>query len=166
MLYTLNRIKVTIKLIQPLLALILIALTAPVSAQQNDSLFQSKTPTSKYQAETIYLTFTGFVKNGKAEEMGLTGGKLKKEMMVSPDAVIVFSKFQRQRNWIFLLSGLQLATSITALTTKNKSLKTGMLVSGAALSVISIPLYIGSVNNENKAVWLRNRDVLSISNKQ
>lgn len=82
-------------------------------------------------------------------------------MMISPDAVIVFKKFQHQRNWLFLISGLELATSIAALTSKNKHLKTGMLISGAALSVISIPLYIGSVNNENKAVWLRNRDVLN-----
>ncbi|MGB4848250.1 MAG: hypothetical protein WBP41_10055 [Saprospiraceae bacterium] len=149
----------TIQTIQLLILLVIIAIST-VSAQQNDSLPQTITPVSKYQAETIYLTFSGFIKNGKADDMGLSGGKLKKEMMISPDAVIVFKKFQHQRNWLFLISGLELATSITALTSKNKSLKTGMLISGAALSVISIPLYIGSINNENKAVWLRNRDVL------
>ncbi|MGB3081241.1 MAG: hypothetical protein WBB31_19315 [Saprospiraceae bacterium] len=137
-----------------------------MTAQKNDTITMHISPVSKYQAETIYLTFSGFVKNGKADDMGLSGGKLKKEMMISPDAVIVFTKFQHQRNWLFLLSGLELATSITALTAKNKSLKTGMLISGAALSVISIPLYIGSINNENRAVWLRNRDVLLIGNKQ
>ncbi len=155
----------TIKTIQLIIVLVFIAVST-VRAQQNDSIPQAVAPVSKYQAETIYLTFSGFVKNGKADDMGLTGGKLKKEMMVSPDALIVFRKFQKQRNWIYLLSGLQLATSISALTTKNKSMKTGMLISGAALSVISIPLYIGSVNNENKAVWLRNRDVLSMGNNQ
>jgi hypothetical protein len=155
----------TIKTIQLLILLVVIAIST-ISAQQKDSIPQTSAPLSKYQAETIYLTFSGFIKNGKADEMGLSGGKLKKEMMVSPDALIVFRKFQHQRNWIFLFSGLQLATSIAAFTTKNKSTKTGMLISGAALSVISIPLYIGSVNNENKAVWLRNRDVLSMGNKQ
>lgn len=158
-----KRIMKTMKIIQLILLLILITI-GTLCAQQNDSLPQTITPLSKYQAETIYLTFSGFIKNGKADDMGLSGGKLKKEMMVSPDALIVFKKFQHQRNWLFLFSGLQLGTSIAALTTKNKSMKTGMLISGAALSVISIPLYIGSVNNENKAVWLRNRDVLSIGN--
>jgi hypothetical protein len=155
----------SIKTIQLLILLAVIAINT-VSAQQNDSIPQTSAPISKYQAETIYLTFSGFIKNGKADDMGLSGGKLKKEMMVSPDALVVFRKFQHQRNWIFLFSGLQLGTSIYALTTKNKSMKTGMLISGAALSVISIPLYIGSVNNENKAVWLRNRDVLTIGKKQ
>jgi hypothetical protein len=155
----------TLKTIQLLIFLLVIAIST-VSAQHNDSIPQSPVSVSKYQTETIYLTFSGFIKNGKADDMGLSGGKLKKEMMVSPDALIVFKKFQHQRNWIFLFSGLQLATSIAALTTKNKHLKTGMLISGAGLSVISIPLYIGSINNENKAVWLRNRDVLSIGNRQ
>ncbi len=155
----------TIKTNQLLILLVVIAINT-VGAQQNDSIPQALAPVSKYETETIYLTFSGFVKNGKADDMGLSGGKLKKEMLVSPDALIVFSKFQHQRNWLFLLSGLQLGTSIAALATKNKSLKTSMLISGAALSVISIPLYIGSVNNENKAVWLRNRDVLAMGNKQ
>ena len=121
-----------------------------LNAQQDDT----------YNTETIYLTFSGFVKNNKPVGMGISGKELKKELMVSPDALIMFKKYQRKRNWTFVFSGLQLATEITALTTKNKSLKTGLLIGGGALSAFTIPLYIGSMNNINKAVWLRNRDVL------
>ena len=113
-----------------------------------------------YNTETIYLTFSGFVKNNKQVGMGLSGKELKQELMVSPDALIMFKKYQHKRNWTFVFSGLQLATEIVALTTKNKSLKTGLLIGGGALSAFTIPLYIGSMTNINKAVWLRNRDVL------
>ena len=135
-----------------LLVLLLCLLTFNALNAQQDS---------TYSTETIYLTFSGFVKNNKHVGMSISGKELKKELMVSPDALIMFKKYQRKRNWTFVFSGLQLATEITAFTTKNKSLKTGLLIGGGALSAFTIPLYIGSMNNINKAVWLRNRDVLN-----
>ena len=116
---------------------------------------------TRYEKETIYITMTGYMKNNKAYDIGLTGGKLKKEMMVSPEAVVVFEKFQHQRGWTYLFSGLQLAAEITSLTTKDKKLRTGMLIGAGVMSGIIIPLYIGSSKNLSKAVWIRNGAVLN-----
>lgn len=107
------------------------------------------------------MTLTGYMKNDKLYDIGATGGKMKKEFTASPDAIPIFKKYQRQRKWTLLFSGIQLATEITALTTKNKSLRTGLLIGGGATSVVIIPLFLASNKNLSKAVWIRNGAILN-----
>ncbi|MEP6647616.1 MAG: hypothetical protein ABJC12_11065 [Saprospiraceae bacterium] len=131
-----------------------------VSAQ-TDSLRLKSSFESRYQAESIYVTLTGYRKNDKLYDIGAIGGKMKNEFTASPDAIPIFEKYQRQRKWTLLFSGIQLATEITALTTKNKSLRTGLLIGAGATSIVIIPLFLASNKNLSKAVWIRNRDVLN-----
>ena len=129
-------------------------------AQLNDLHFNGTSLPSNYQTETIYLRFSTYVKDSQVYQIGIIGEILKHDMMLSPDAMIVFKKYQRQKKWSLVCAGVQLATQVAAFSTRDKSWRTGLLIGSGAVAVVSIPLYIGSQRNLNKAVWIRNRDVL------
>ncbi len=131
-----------------------------LAAQQNDLHLSDTSLTSKYERETIYLRFSTYVKDNEAYEIGIIGEVIKHDMMVSPDAMIEFKKYQKQRKWSLVLAGLQLVTQVAAYSTRDKSWRRGLLIGSGAVAIVSIPFYIGSQRNLNKAVWIRNRDVL------
>ena len=113
-----------------------------------------------YQSESIYLQLGTYTKNGLKYDIGIIGGRLKHEMLVSPEAMAVFKKYQKQKTWSLVCAGAQLVTQVAAFTTRDKSRRTALHISGGAISIVSIPLYFGSYKNLNKAVWIRNGAVL------
>ena len=61
---------------------------------------------TKIQTDSISLNlFHGkYVKNGKKYNIGFLSKNLKKEMIISPNAIIEFKKYERHRNRAMLLS--------------------------------------------------------------
>jgi hypothetical protein len=59
-----------------------------------------------------------------------------------------------------VFAGLQLATQIAAFTSRDKSTRTGLFIGAGVISVVSVPIYIGSQKNLNHAIWIRNGAVL------
>lgn len=153
----------TMKHLKYLTLLLILALNySGITAQQNDSL-QFGTPwVDTYQAETIFLRFSHYEKNNQLYEIGIFGEGLKSEMAASPDAMVFFKKYQRQKRWSLVCAGLQLATQIAAFTSNNKSRRTGLHIGGAGVSIVAVPLFIGSNINLNKAIWIRNGEVLKL----
>jgi hypothetical protein len=142
------------------LFLIILMVLSGITAQQNDTLQVGASRADAYQAETIFLGFSRYEKNKQLYDIGIFGEGLKNEMTGSPDAMVLFKKYQRQKRWSLVITGLQLATQIAAFTSHNKSRRTGLHISGAGLSIVAVPLFIGSTKNLNKAIWIRNGDVL------
>ena len=134
--------------------------TSFITAQDNDFHFSETALPGKYQTETIYLRFNKFGKNGQWQDIGIVGEGLKPEMVISPDAMTIFKKYQRQKRWSLVCAGLQIVTEVAALTTGNKAKRTGLHIGGVGISLIAVPIYIGSYQNLNKSVWIRNGDVL------
>lgn len=142
---------------------LLLLFTWPVfslEAQLSDSTFNRSEVDLRDQTESIYLRFSTYIKDDKAYPIGIMGGGIKQEFAISPDAMGAFKAYQKQKKWSLVCTGIQLVTQIAAFTTKDKSLRTGLLIGAGAVSVINVPLYIGSNNNLSRAVWIRNRDVL------
>jgi hypothetical protein len=129
-------------------------------AQQDSVRFSNDYMHSKYQNETIYLQLNTYTKDNKAHDLGMFGGGLTNEMKVSPDAMVIFKKYQKQKVWSFVCAGLQMATEIAAFSTPNRSRRTALQIGGGVISIVSVPLYFGSTKNLNKAVWIRNEKVL------
>ena len=132
-----------------------------LEAQWIDSTFHRLEPAVKDQTESIYLRFSTYIKDDKAYPIGIMGGGIKQEFVISPDAMGAFKAYQKQKKWSLICTGIQLVTQIAAFTTKDKSLRKGLLIGAGAVSVINVPLYIGSNNNLSKAVWIRNKEVLN-----
>jgi hypothetical protein len=140
--------------------LLLLTSMATVLSQEKDFHFSQTAGYSNYQSETIHLRFATYVKNNERFDLGLVGEGLKHEMMVSAEAIAVFNQYQKQRRWTLVFAGLQLATQIAAFTSRDKSTRTGLFIGAGVISVISVPIYIGSQKNLNHAIWIRNGAVL------
>jgi hypothetical protein len=145
----------------PLLLILALDFTG-IQAQQNDSLQVGTSWADTYQAETIFLRFSHYEKNNQLYEIGIFGEGIKLEMAGSPDAMVFFKKYQRQKRWSLVCAGLQLATQIAAFTSNNKSRRTGLHIAGAGVSIVAVPLFIGSNINLNKAIWIRNGEVMKL----
>lgn len=109
-----------------------------------------------YASNSIYFKGTNYVKNGETYSAGLFQGKLAKEMEVSPDAVIEFNQFKRNRNASLILSTLAVGAALLAPRVNNADAQTVMVLGGAAAVIASIPLAFKAQNKLQKAVWLRN----------
>jgi hypothetical protein len=129
-------------------------------AQQNNSLVSKDSLSLQYKTETIHLRFATYVKNDSAFNIGFVGEGLKHEMMISLEAMEVYKKYQKQKRWSLVCTAAQLGLEVAGLTTKNKSQRTGLFIGAAAVSIVTVPLFIGSTKNLNKAVWIRNGEVL------
>ena len=116
--------------------------------------------TEKYESQTIYLQSGGYVKDGKKYHLGFFGEKLKKEMEVSPEAMIIYEKFQKQHRRDLILAGVIITAGFSALLVHDRGLKNGLLLGGAAIPLVTIPFGNSAGNNFQKAIWIRNRDVL------
>jgi hypothetical protein len=72
-------------------------------AQQNDSLVSKASWNLRYQTETIHLRFATYVKNDSVYNIGIVGEVLKHEMVISPEAMEVYKKYQKQKRWTLVL---------------------------------------------------------------
>jgi hypothetical protein len=116
--------------------------------------------TEKYESQTIYLQSGGYVKDGKKCHIGFFGEKLKKEMVVNPEALNIYEKFQRQRRRDLFFVGVMITAEFSALFIHDRDLKNGVLLGGLANPFVTIPFGNNAGNNLYKAIWTRNRDVL------
>jgi len=110
----------------------------------------------KYQTESIYLKGKKYVKNGVEYPITSWGGALKKEMEVSPDAVMEYDKFQRKHKTAFILGTLGGVAIISAFFVNNDGIQNGLFLGGAGLLIASIPINAKAYNVLQKSIWLRN----------
>ena len=115
----------------------------------------------KYQTESIYLKGKKYVKNGVEYPITSWNGALKKEMEVSPDAVMEYDKFQRKHKTAFILGTLGGVSVISAFFVNNDGIQNGLFLGGAGLMIASIPINAKAYNGLQKSIWLRNGAVLN-----
>jgi hypothetical protein len=138
---------------RPWLILIIIVITGTLhslSAQFNDI----------YQNETIYLQNSTYIKGGIKYPLGFFHSRLKKEMQISPDAMLEFRKYERKRNAFIATYAVGSALLISNVFVKSANTQRVLLGAGIGVMVISLPFSIQSGNHLQKAVWIRNGDVL------
>lgn len=126
------------------------------------SVCQSQTVLEKYDKETIYLsTYHNYIKNGESYWIGFFGERLKKEMEVSPNAVIEYKKFSNKRNVSLALVGVGMAAMIGGLVNYDENDPNNGLLVGGYVSVLGGSIFaLSSQRHRSKAIWIRNRDVL------
>lgn len=114
-----------------------------------------------YDSHTIYLVANGYYLNGERHPFGFFGNRLKKEMEVSREGMVLFTQYQRQRVGSAFLSVASVALISSAILTAEHERYSSTLFAGAiGCFVISIPLTIRSTNALHRSIWIRNRDVL------
>ena len=127
-----------------------------ISFSNANAQFENK----KYQTESIYFKGSKYVKNGIEYRIGFLGKNLKKEMEVSPNAVIEYNIFEKKRNTALILSSIGLATLVSAIFVDNKDIQTGLIIGGIGLTIVSFPFTTKASNSFQKAVWIRNGEIL------
>ena len=125
------------------------------------STVQAQFENKKYETESIYFKGSKYIKNGQAYPMGFGAKNLKKEMEISPTALIEFNKFEKNRNKALIFSTIGLATLVSSLIVDNQDVQTGLLIGGLGFTVVSFPFSIKASNNFEKAVWIRNGEILN-----
>ncbi|MEL6719720.1 MAG: hypothetical protein AAFO82_04460 [Bacteroidota bacterium] len=119
------------------------------------------TALKNYQENSIYLKQglfnNNYVKEGKVYPRGFMDSRLKKELEISPNAVVEFKKY-RKNQWIAI--GMALGYSILyASSIPDNEVKVvpviavGSLVTGTIVS-------LHSLNKLEKAIWHYNQDIL------
>jgi hypothetical protein len=126
------------------------------------TLVSAQSVSEKYEMETIYLSTGKYIKNGEKYPLGLFSQHLKKEMKVSPEAVIEFRRYEKKRNWgmVFIAAGAGSYLTGLALDSASDEVRGGLLIGGLGLTLTSVPFGIQSMNSYHKAIWLRNGAVL------
>lgn len=114
----------------------------------------------KYQTESIYLKGSKYVKNGIEYPIGYWGQHLKKEMEVSQYAVIEYNNFQQKRKTAFIWSTISAAMSVSALFVDDNDIQYGLMLGGLGLSIVSFPISRKAGNSFQKAIWIRNGEIL------
>ena len=116
-----------------------------------------------YASKTIYLKGNKFIKDGIEYPSGFLFKNLKKQMEVSPQAVIEFKKYEKNRNAAIVLSTVSLVGYLYALPRIiiNNNNTNGVVLGAIGVSLISIPFSLKSANHFHKAIWLRNGDALN-----
>ena len=143
------------------MAVYLISACSPLTAQESDSLLKSK-----YEHETLMLEGNRnvYCKNNQFKKIGFSGAGLEKEFKdatpESKEELHAFRKHRKRGNLLLIAGGV-------------------VFVSGAVLApVIALPVFVGafgtgigtyyvgaynyykSNRHLQKAIWLRNRDLL------
>ncbi len=115
-----------------------------------------------YEKETIYLSTSMYIKNGEKHPLGLFSKNLRKEMAVSPEAVIEFKRYEKKRNLglAFLAAGLGGYMTATALNSASNEVRGGIMFGSLGFMIASVPFNFQSIKSYNKAIWLRNGAVL------
>ncbi|MEN0049725.1 MAG: hypothetical protein AAF806_21875 [Bacteroidota bacterium] len=126
------------------------------SAQQNTI--------KHYQDNSIYLQsgFGGFryVKDGQIQQKGLIlAHHLKKELAISPNAVVEFKKYQRDK---FIAMGFGLATAgiFTAIAVDSENINPNILWVVLGTSFTTGIIWANAKNKLRKSVWHYNQDIL------
>jgi len=126
------------------------------------SLNAQESAIKKYQANSIYLQ-TGFgglkyVKEGQVQRIGFMGNKLKQEMQVSPNAIIEFKKYQKNR-WISI--GLSVASGVLLVSSiSDGEFKSTPYWLGLGTTMMSGLFGVHSFNKRGKSIWIYNHDTL------
>ncbi len=114
-----------------------------------------------YEHDAIYLKLNSYLKNGQKHRYGFGGKNLKKEMEVSPNAVIEYKKAEKNRN-LFLVS-LLVSSSLTIweMTTDREDREKRRNITTVNLVPTGFTIYFGikTINKANKAAKIRNRDI-------
>lgn len=125
----------------------------PLSAQNKDSVAIKK----YYEENTIlWLGWTKYYKNNQLFPLR----NLKKEIILSPDAIHEFGEYRRNR--VIMETGLIVSTGllVSSLFVKDRQVKLGMLAGSIVTASISFPVSIITGEHLSRAVWLHNRDIL------
>jgi hypothetical protein len=123
--------------------------------------FLNAQDTSKYESQTIYMQKLKYVKDGHLYRMGFIGNKLKQEMLISPDALKLFEKYQKKQKWGNAMTLLMVGAGIISFSAERGStLSNGAFISMGVFALAGITITYGADDYFNKAIWLRNRDVL------
>ena len=113
----------------------------------------------KYDESTIYLYGSKWVKNYKSYPIKLLGNEFDK----SPDGLVLFKEYKRDVRAanIFLVIGTGMLVA-GYLVADNQT--EGAILFGGAItsSVVSLSFSIPAQKKLQKAIWVRNRDVLSL----
>ena len=131
-----------------LFVLLVVALSSPALSQ------------TTYDTETIYLKGNGYVKNGVKTSRGFFWNNIAPEFEVSRDAVVEFKKAQKLHKVSSILAVAGTGLLIGSLFADNNDVAAGLAIGGLAVVVPALVIAPISGNKLQKAVWLRNRDVL------
>ncbi|MEZ4957562.1 MAG: hypothetical protein R2825_28645 [Saprospiraceae bacterium] len=116
----------------------------------------------KYDSETIYLSTYKYYKKGGSHRIGLMAKNLKKEMAISPNAMIEFGKYEKKQKQaiLFWSAGILTFASSYLIDKEKEELRASMQLAGVVMFYVSFPLQLKATKHLNKSVWVRNRDVL------
>ena len=112
-----------------------------------------------YQMESIYLKGGKYIKNGIEYPQGFLSRNLKQEMKISPNALMEYKKFERNRNIGLVISSIGIAVLSTSIYYRQRDISVTPYIA-VGLSLASIPFSVVSINHLHKAIWIRNGDVL------
>ena len=122
-----------------------------------------------YQSNTMYLTYgSKYHLAGKEGNLFFNTPKVKQLFAASPDGYKEYKQYQSNQVTSLTLNVLGGIASITGLfmVMEGEEVAAGraLIIGGLAAPLISIPIGIKAQKKLNKAVWLRNRDVLYSAN--
>jgi len=129
------------------------------------SLSAQESAVKQYQENSIYLQsrFGGYkyIKEGKVYRKGFMAFKLKRELQVSPNAIIEFKKYQRNK-WLAAGIGIGgyvlLASSFDVSNGGSVNINTYFISLGTFATCALVAKH--SRNKLHKSVWLYNQDIL------
>ncbi|MBA3899070.1 MAG: hypothetical protein H0X62_02500 [Bacteroidetes bacterium] len=137
---------------------------------RNRDIFQEEEVRKRYEVETIYMFGSSrYIKGGEKNTVGFLGRKMKPEFEISPEGMAVFQQYRSQEKTALILMGAGLAALIGSffivdfddVSNPNNFLAGATYGAGLAITGFSLNYVIKSQRNFKKAIWLRNRDVLS-----
>ncbi|MBY0534788.1 MAG: hypothetical protein K2P88_02975 [Chitinophagaceae bacterium] len=112
----------------------------------------------RYNKEAILLSFPYYYKN----DVRLPLRKLKDDLFISPKAYIAFEQGYRRYRTGKVLTFTALAANIVSLATinSNRQLSTGLLIGTVVTNIVGMRISFGGKRLIEKAVFLRNRELL------
>lgn len=122
------------------------------------------TPQKRYDRESIFLQQkffggTKYVQDGVEKPVGFFFNDLKKELEVSPNAVVLLKKSRKNQIWAGITAGLSVVFLTSALA-DNDGNEVLWASTGAAFGIASGILAVRGSNQFNKSIWLYNREVV------
>ncbi len=124
-----------------------------VHAQNQDSVAIKK----YYEENAIYwLGWTTYYKNNQLFPLR----DLKKEIILSPDAIYEFEKYKHNRTGLEISGAIGLGLFFSSFLVQDRQTKVGLLAGSAVALTISLPMSLSTGKHLSRAIWLHNRDVL------
>lgn len=112
----------------------------------------------RYNKEAILLSFPFYYKN----EVRYPLKKLKEDLFISPKAYIAFEQGYKRYKTGRILTYTAMAANIVSLATlnSNRQLSTGLLIGTVVTNIVGMRISFGGKRLIEKAVFLRNRELL------